>query len=562
MNDTTANGPEGQEVSLFDNLDEGVSADTLARMLGPEGESPVVDNGKDGEPVSDAERQRVKRTRESLNKEAVDADLPLRFRMNPPDECDAARIFHYARGRLLRVMPKTGDDYVMVGGSDGLWTELSVRRSSSISSLLGLLRDARARAMRDLRAERPDLRELAEGLEAAWHDNARQWYAVARHVIVAAGDPEAEGIEAIPEQELNALRPGHIPLKGGGALDLRSGERLDRDETLALRLRGCGWVIPMPEPGDYDIKSPGARAMRTAIHGRYRGVFERLAAWLVESGKSVDVIVAPESNYGKTTIYDMLLNALPGSVASISGKNSFSAQGARFDALKQKLSSGAWLVFIDEADRGAGEKPQQVDSTTVVGATNTILSVERKGENERELRRTAVPVLVGADWPHIAPAAQGMNTRFAWATVLEGHGPLSSSERALLLSEDAGKVLRWYMCDEASGYLDRAYLGTPGEQTSTPETDAFVKAMFEARADPVVKALRETFERSVTGSTLSSELADAFKSFAKDGLIAEIDIPKGPRVGTMMTAAFGDDVKGRRGAKGPTWRVVRKATEA
>ena len=575
MNDTTA--PDDKDQVFFGPVTAEQDA-RLADKLGPPGELRrevadtqarlSTDNGKDGEPKSAAERQRAKRERDALEAEAAAASLPLHLRINPAEECDAARVFHYARGRLLRVMPKTGDDYVMVGGSDGLWTELSVHRSSSISALLGLLRDARAEAIADMRANHPDLDELADKLEATWHDNARQWYAVARHVIVAAGDPEAEGIEAIPEQELNAQRPGYIPLAGGGALDLKTGERLDRDETLALRLRGCGWVIPMPEPGDYNIKSRGADAMRDAIHGRdgkpgrYKDVFERLSAGLAESGKFVDVIVAPESNYGKTTIYDMLLNAFPGSVASISGKNSFSAQGARFDALKQKLSSGAWLVFIDEADRGAGDSPQEVDSTTVVGATNTILSVERKGENERELRRTAVPVLVGADWPWFSPEAQGMDTRFTWATVLEGCGPLSSSERALLVSEDAGKVLRWYMCEKAGEYLRMSFLGTAGDQTCTPASDAVVREMFDARTDPIVKALRSEFKFSVTGTTPGKEIVEAFKRYAVEGLIAEKDIPKGRRVGSVMRSAFGRGAKRERdGSNGSKWPVVKRKVE-
>ena len=507
-------------------------------------------------PSPDAQRKRRQRGRDEADGMSETAALPEFCRLLPIEKTEGLRVLEFARHRLRRVVAQGGGDYAIICDGDGMWHRLDWRiNDMPVAAVKDAVTAARADTIEYVNSM--DREDVAKALEKNWASGSMHWKAMANLMSIEACSVY-QPVEAVSEADLNR-RADHkvIPLAGGGAWCLRENRRLSPADTMPMLLMASGWHIPEPDMAGLLLDGPEIDAMKNVIEGRFAGVFERLAMRLLGPGKTVDVIQVQLSSYGKSTLFEIVKGAFPGSVDVISGKNAFSQQGTKFDALGKKLCGGPWVVFVDECEKGQGEKPLIIGSESVTAVTGTVLSVEEKGKPERSMRRTATPVLLGADWPYFNADAQGMKTRFVWALELpDSIGVMTTEERELLLSPAALTYLRTWMVAKAHELLTKT--DNPDEATRTERSNACVAEMMEARTDPWVIALHAKYREAVAGSVSAKDLTAFFESQHEQ---LGLEVPHANIRGALMRRAF-PHAKSKRNAQGIIWRGFEEREQA
>ena len=464
---------------------------------------------RDANPTKAALMKRDRRARDAIDAEADKYDLPPHLRILPEEECDVARVLMYNADHLLRVQTQSAVRS-MISDASGLWHPMDYRVSDrGIGATIDVLDRSRCMALAELaeRAkERPELAEYAKRLSRLWYDRANHHLAVARSLSYAASST-VKGVATVVEDQMND-RGQHVvmPVKGGGAWSFKDARWIDADELRGMKLLYSGWDIPRPNPDDLHAAGPEIDAMKTAIAGRYRDLYERLSVGLLgPNRKSIDTVRMPQSNHGKTTAGALIEAAFPGSTVVASGKNAFSVQAIKFDAIMLDLAGGAWITIVDEVSKGAGNTELEIDSATITHCTNERLKIEPKGEKTVTKRRTSGTLLIGDDWPGVDVDEQGMATRLTWARDYEDSecGPMTATMRALLFSPKALAYLRMFMCEQAH----EAYLsGDRDAHGRTPQSDTSLRSFFAARRNPYVAALKAHFQSAKDGRLKAADI--------------------------------------------------------
>ena len=454
----------------------------------------------------------------------------------------------FSRHRLRRVIAPGGHNYAIICDGEGLWHRLDWRNNDQP---VAAVKDAVVAARRDT-LEYIHSQEggapLADGLPTVWPGGSSHWKSIA-HLMAIEACSAYEAVEDVAEGDLNRRGQNEvIPIAGGGGWSLRENRRLSPADMMPMLLMASGWHVPEPDMSALDATGPEVDMMRDAIEGRFAGVFERMSTRMIGPSKTVDIIQAPLSSYGKSTLIDILKECFPGSVDVISGKNAFSQQGTKFDALGKKLCGGAWAVFVDECEKGQGDKPLIIGSEAITAVTGTTLSVEEKGKPERSMLRTATPILLGADWPFFNADAQGIKTRFVWAVELQDSaGIMTSQERSMLIAPAAVAYLRAWMVKKAHELLNSG--DDPDMATRTEFSNSCVAEMMETRSDPLVAVLHENYEENPTESVTASEITMLLKTHA---LEIGVDEPQTNVRGALLRRAF-PHIRSKRSAAGNLW---------
>ena len=291
----------------------------------------------------------------------------------------------------------------------------------------------------------------------------------------------------------------------------------------------------MPDLDDEKAKTRGAAKMRTAIKDRYKGIFRRVAYRLHgPPDRTIDVVIGEGSGSGKTTLVALIEAAIPGGTQQLSGKNAVGPNAHRFDGLKYKLCSGAFLTVVDEIEKGPNGTPLIIDGSTITAATHERPDVEEKGKMVRQMRRTASLMLIGADWPHIDSDEQGVANRFTWAMRLDpSYGPMDWEERELLFSDDGIRCLRATLFRMAHEHHEKG--GDIEFKSRTDASNACLDEFIEARRNPHVKALRESFVESIHGRVerdiVAKVVDETSKAMGEKG-------PQGRAFGAVVKRAF------------------------
>lgn len=460
------------------------------------------------------------------------------------------RILHYAVDRLL-ICTDTKTTYL--GDLGGLWFPLDRPRSRRA---VAVVRDLAERAANLAAAEARDFvsrgptnfeTEIMLTKYPAWLE--RQLLATTSENLCREVASRLSGIGSLASI-LNETGAGRVlqvtsrdlsnydvhkvlPLEGGGAISLSRDEVLTSDEISYLLLEDRGWAIPEP---DFDLLKPVPLEGRVVL-GRFKEILDRLAVHMLGTSKAVDSIRVPQSNWGKSTLIELLHEALPGMVGRtsaqvLSGRSQFTPATA--------LMASRGLVLFDEADKA------EISTGRFMELADAQLHIERKGEDAFDAERTATAVLVGQGWATVDTSVPGVEQRIQWAFSSDIPSQMSPQERAMILSDVGVRFTRAYLVDRARYH----FLNGSDRIDATPQSSKrAVDDFMAAGQSTVVSALRTILEvgkpdDSVANAAIREQL-DRFP---------EVEIPKTRGFERAVHSAFPNasafSRNGRRGYRG------------
>ncbi len=484
-------------------------------------------NAKGGRPRSETPKAEALRKRAYRASDKLDERL---LEIAPVEVRDAERVVAYCPDQLLLVRSKDGEE-AMLANASGFWETLEHRRTDrSTGALARVVARARRKAIKAGREQGLDADALNH-IEEYWSEGntAKEKGDLARQVAQRVAGREVPVARTHEEQMDNRSHAPLIPLEDvDGAWHMKRQCVISATEVASYRMRERGWNVPTPvdEPTSYASETVDAE-----LAGRYKGLFERTAALFIRPAKVVDVFMCQKSSFGKTTFYDLLREAFPGMIIVTDARSAYNRASTRFTPVAAATAQAA-LVVVD----GCGHVEQDLSSSVLDAHTDTLVTVELKGQDQKTVRRSANIVLVGHSWPRIDVDAQGADTRLRWALKVDDDAPILEQERRdTLMSPEGIARFRWRFV-ETIGRL----INDPKGPLAATETDAsrkWVELLIRERGCPMVAMLKETYQLERGGFVLSAEVEEVIKGCSPDG-----KVPAGKVIGAIVRKTFGPSV--------------------
>ena len=279
-----------------------------------------------------------------------------------------------------------------------------------------------------------------------------------------------------------------IPLNKGGAISLETLSVETADQIAYLLLGNFGWKVPAP---NFSLTQPASFTQEaTLIVSKYSEILVRLSYHLVTTSKVIDVIRVPQSNWGKSTLSELVDLALPGMVARtalrvLSARSQFTP-AAKYMATKR-------LVFFDEA----GSDKTELSMTRWMELADR-QHIETKGMDAYDAKRTATAILVGQSWPALDTSVPGVEQRIQWAFTDNSQTQMTSAEREMILSPSGVEFARAYLIVSAHRHLVN---GTTGV---TPASRQAVAQLIASESNDLVDALKSFLEEGGPADIVSN----------------------------------------------------------
>ena len=435
-------------------------------------------------------------------------DLPMYLRPEPKFTADRGRITHYFPNRLASGF-SAGRMRPMICLPSGLWQAIDTRFPLDQDGVESLTQQARAKAVADLEAME-GAAFLAPALKKSFVDSPSHYLTLMRHMARVASEPEQFGIRKVGADEIDNRKEHPIlPLKTGGGIHLRTGERVSAEEMEPMMLLDHGWdgaVEPafelVGQQLEWSASDPYLNrygALEVDVTGRPAAVMNyfiyehigidclRRIAWSIGGIWDVlDTVSMPPSGSGKGTLIEGLKLGLGhGAVTShMASKAVTSKASERFTAGTDDATH-AILVIIDEADK----------ATMREHMTNELcddeMSVHKKGQDLYSQKRIGNVWLFGGGWPQAEFESQGVARRLRWAWEVDKTA-ISASTRSLLLQPEAIRYLLAVLITEA---VQLAQVGSDG---ACDESAAALARWKKAVSDQTVLVLASLRDPSVT----------------------------------------------------------------
>ena len=322
-----------------------------------------------------------------------------------------------------------------------------------------------------------------------------------------------------------AARP-LMPVEGGGAWDVRAGEMIQAPDLLSRKMFGLGWVMPAPDLEAHK-SGEGKRLMDAVIEHYGIDQLRRIAFLFTGVFKTIDVIKAPVSGFGKSLLLRLQVNAFgAGAVVVLEADNLTLRQ---FSPLKVALAHAA-MVWIDEAD-----KAEQRGIGVLNGLVGPMVEPEVKGVQVEPAPRTANLGATGNDWINIPTDDNGTINRLEWARNYASAGEMDAKLGAALWAESSGVYMQALLLELA------AELWADGKSAERLQADFKANkanaaaSLHDARATPGVLAVKAAFAGSAN-KTDFIPTEEIYGALRDDGLEDE-DMPSAQDLGKWVALA-------------------------
>ena len=468
--------------------------------------------------------------------------LPKRFWMDDLVDADVERNLHY---NIDKYCTDGKNVYIFYNAT---WIQLNARNEKSIRAVTQITLSSRSDAALDLGdnyCDHDDENDFEMSLIYA--KELRGLTIRSRHcveimrTIAGSGNQDIKKIPKINFDQRN--RHPLVPLSDGTTLDLTEFPPVFLDETQVPKevyLLDHDWMIPPPDFSLLD--SMEGCPMDNAIRNHYgEMLFTRIASYLLGTDKSIDCFTAA-SDSGKSTLSDLLMEALPGAVGMQGAKGVFHKDGQRFTPVATSLSTNL-ITIIDEV----GHSTIKIGTSTINEWVQDTIDRERKGEQRGSVRRISSMLMVGHTYPHVNFSDQGIKTRFKWAYDGSKMSMMESRTRFELMDPKQIDYLRAWLFYKAAELwsIHGSTVGAKKELENDEDVKVAVGVMSESRQDPVSSILNEKFEEDPNGFVTSSDIEKSLEEL-------EEDRPKGKALAAAITRTFhGSHVRsGRKSING------------
>ena len=434
-------------------------------------------------------------------------DLPLYLRTEPKLSADRERLTHYFPNRLAAGF-SAGSMRPMLSLPSGLWQAIDTRFPLDHAGIESLTRQARNEAVAELEAME-GAAILAATLRKNFADSPTHYLTLMRHLALMALEPEQFDIRKVGADEIDNRGENPIlPLKTGGGIHLRTGERVSSAKLEPMMLFDHGWdgaVEPALElvgqqlewsaselylnrygELEVDVSGSPAGVMYHFIHEHIGIAGIRRLAWNMGGvWDVVDTVSMPPAGSGKGTLIAALKLALGhGAVTSHMASKAVTAKNTdRFTAGADDATH-AIMVIIDEADKAA------IRDHMVNELCDDEMSVQKKGKDLFSAKRIGNVLLFGGGWPKADFESQGVARRLRWAWEVDKTA-ISESTRKLLLQPEAIRYLLAVLITEG------VQLAQAGADGACEESVAAVGRWKAAVSDPTILALASLRDQNV-----------------------------------------------------------------
>jgi len=379
----------------------------------------------------------------------------------PPDTDNVAEFLAAYRNRLMVVDARK----LYLCRANGLWIDATEGNPTVTGEFQGMVR--------------------AIGLNGGqWGQRGIDNFRTALYFLIP--DPKFHGILEARSSDFDNAPV--LQLRGGGAIDLRTLEVLDAGQTAQHLLLDHG-AVGLDYRAELLDAPPDHAGPMLAAHYEpdpsrpLRQLLRRIAHQLLGPHKSVDAIIMPLSDSGKTTFCRWVSRALPGCVAIVDAVNILSGQGQKFTAAQLRLAQHR-LVFLDEADKIV--KPPSAASFNMLAGDE--LTVEPKGRDSYELPRLGNAIMVGADVPNLE-LGQGGSRRLEW--VFDGKDiPVMSPDLRCLVEDSEAQA---WLATTLVHLAHRSWL--TGDNATDGDSRKAAAQLHHELEDPLYGALAEVLEK-------------------------------------------------------------------
>lgn len=391
-------------------------------------------------PVSKAELAKV-----------VQQFLPVHLRPTTPGMSDEAIDLERITQKLSHMFHDITDgDLIAIGEANGFWRLLHHRHDKQriIDRVWALASYARYLCQK----EACESLHSYDGLHDYWQEAAKKQtsaYHLRQLTQLLISSVRAQTINARSIYSFNRLdRPETCVwlLADGSVYSPSKRDCLTPTEVLGLSITAPDACLP--DLGK-NVGGPGPDLFRRMVsdQGVYRGLLDYVARAIVKPERNcLGVFVAP-SDFGKTTIGQVLTEALPGIVIRKQA-NSLLRHGSQFSPFHTYLSKYRVVIMDDAQDKKAG-----LDSNKLHTATGDEVSVELKGVDSYEPKRIGAPLLFASDWPAASPTVDLANRTTYCIRVGDDVPPITKQERALLLTDDVYQTCRYLVLQHVEWLL-------------------------------------------------------------------------------------------------------------
>ena len=473
---------------------ECLAAEAAELLLIPYQDMPEKGDAADCSKAEQARRISEAKPWEPPEPEPEIADLPhyLRPAHHGDADSDAARLAHYMPERFLVEQQKS--PRVLFQAGMGLWSDMGEKTWGETS---GGLKKAVLECREKAAAELVGMKNAGAAYDMKQGPRSKAHYEAVKaslDTVFRTGEHAAEIIWPSDVGHYHA-RPA-LPLAQGGGLLLDKGRETPAELARRHFPDGMFRVKEPPAQASGEMDSAGAQAAR-AFLDPFRPVIDRLGWLMAYQDKSVDSIIVPETNRGKSTLAALLCRAMGTPFIHFPQTPPLRTTGG-FTTLTPALAQGL-AVLLDEADRL--ETPGgKLSVTQVDGLLSEFVDVHVKNQMPAIQRRIAAAVFLGNALPPFDLLDRGMCDMDGQGNpigrvnrcvlLLEGLPYVTPEERQVLLT-DGGAADYCYalLLETAERHWRR---GRDFRGNCWPETAAALQA-----GDGLIARLREAAEASI-----------------------------------------------------------------
>ena len=321
-------------------------------------------------------------------------------------------------------------------------------------------------------------------------------------------NPEAYGVRAPHGTEINKGRL--VPVKNGGCLDLEVGRVLSVQETLS-RFSFAATALEQvefdPEIGGHPMDYP--EEARQVLAHYTPELLDRICLRLLRTTKTIDTLIMPQPNFGKSTLADWFAAGLPGLFVVLDAGSNTSGQAMKFSSIERYLAS-CLAVVIDECDK----LEDSLSNRVVNKFSSRKLRVELKGEDPYLADRRANLLMMGAASPRLEPG-QGSAARFKWTHRDETYSELEPRLASWMLSPAGCRWLLSYIAARCAALNRSVFIegNDPDDGVGAEEA----RKMLQETAPVEAHRLLDNFVAEPGAFTASETIAGVLRAELKPG---------------------------------------------
>ena len=445
---------------------------------------------------------------------AIEEGFPEYLYPKPFEQSDVQRLFHYLKDKFI-----VSDEKVYGVRSTGTWIPIE-DNDLSCSLIREYTLKSRTLAVEEIKDQIFELKsQYLIHFRHKAPDLFQHWVRVTKLFrIQAIQHPEIKKIseehwDRYFEHQILPLvdKEGGISLKQGVPQNIEDKLVSPEDlQNLYIRHRS-DWHITIPSISE--DHPTVMKLINMCQKYRIRSLPRRMAVLLKGRRKAVDFFVRKRAGAGKSTIHEVIEEALKGAASLSTAKEILNETGQQWTKCNSLLSKHL-IVMLDEAGH---DKIDEISAGQLTESTSNLVLFADKYEKQQKKSRIGTLRFISGEFPNLNSQAQGVKDRLECIDYLEEDEtpPMPFEEHQWLKSQEGIEAMKSLIFHEAWKISDN-----PSEMWDfDPKTHNFnssespqhyrISVFIDNTTPPEIFVLRKMYEE-VASESSGVELREMF----------------------------------------------------